>query len=140
MLSLHDALPICKSALAVALAQAVGRAQVVNADASQVYRDLAILSARPTPAEMAGVPHRLFGHIDGAEACNAARWAADARRALARAWEDDEVPILVGGTGLYLRTLPYGNAQVPGIDPAVRAQALALDLASAHAAPAPPAR
>src|SRR3546814_1044552 len=76
-----------KSALAVALAQAVGRAQVVNADASQVYRDLAILSARPTPAEMAGVPHRLFGHIDGAEACNAARWAADARRALARSEE-----------------------------------------------------
>ncbi|WP_184097348.1 tRNA (adenosine(37)-N6)-dimethylallyltransferase MiaA [Sphingopyxis panaciterrulae] len=123
-----------KSALAVALAQAVGRAQVVNADASQVYRDLAILSARPTPAEMAGVPHRLFGHIDGAEACNAARWAADARRALARAWEDDEVPILVGGTGLYLRTLLYGIAPVPEIDPAVRAEVRAMDVADAHAA------
>jgi len=107
---------------------------VVNADASQVYRDLAILSARPTPAEMAGVPHRLFGHIDGAEACNAARWAADARRALARAWEDDEVPILVGGTGLYLRTLLYGIAPVPEIDPAVRAEVRAMDVADAHAA------
>ena len=107
---------------------------MVNADASQVYRDLAILSARPTPAEMAGVPHRLFGHIDGAEACNAARWAADARRALARAWEDDEVPILVGGTGLYLRTLLYGIAPVPEIDPAVRAEVRAMDVADAHAA------
>src|SRR3546814_2141203 len=86
-----------KSALAVALAQAMGRAQVVNADASQVYRDLAILSARPTAAEMAGVPHHLFGHIDGAEACNAARWAADARRALARRSEEhtSELPSLM---------------------------------------------
>ncbi|MGV1682663.1 tRNA (adenosine(37)-N6)-dimethylallyltransferase MiaA [Sphingopyxis sp. NJF-3] len=123
-----------KSALAVALAQAVGRAQVVNADASQVYRDLAILSARPAPAEMAGAPHRLFGHVDGAEAYNAARWAADARRALARAWEDDDVPILVGGTGLYLRTLLHGIAPVPDIDPAIRADVRALPVAEAHAA------
>jgi len=123
-----------KSALAVALAQAVGRAQVVNADASQVYRDLAILSARPTVAEMAGVPHRLFGHVDGGEAYNAARWAADARRALARAWEDEDVPILVGGTGLYLRTLLYGIAPVPDIDPAIRAEVRALPACEAHAA------
>jgi len=123
-----------KSALAVALAQAVGRAQVVNADASQVYRDLAILSARPTPAEMAGVPHRLFGHVDGCDTYNAARWAADARRALARAWEDEDVPILVGGTGLYLRTLLYGIAPVPDIDPAIRAEVRALPPAEAHAA------
>src|SRR5690606_361900 len=69
-----------KSALAVALAQAVGRAQVINADASQVYRDLTILSARPTAAEMQGVPHHLFGHVDGADgAYHAARWAAEAR-------------------------------------------------------------
>jgi tRNA dimethylallyltransferase len=123
-----------KSALAVALAQAMGRAQVVNADASQVYRDLTILSARPTPAEMAGVPHRLFGHVDGAEAYNAARWAADARRALARAWEDGDVPILVGGTGLYLRTLLDGIAPVPEIDPDVRADVRAMPVAEAHAA------
>ena len=107
---------------------------MVNADASQVYRDLAILSARPTAAEMAGVPHRLFGHVDGAEAYNAARWAADARRALARAWEDDDVPILVGGTGLYLRTLLYGIAPVPDIDPAIRAGVRAMPVAEAHAA------
>jgi tRNA dimethylallyltransferase len=83
---------------------------------------------------MAGVPHRLFGHIDGAEACNAARWAADARRAMARAWEDGDMPILVGGTGLYLRTLLYGIAPVPQIDPAVREAVRALPVADAHAA------
>lgn len=123
-----------KSALAVALAQRLGRARVVNADASQVYRDLTILSARPSAAEMAEVPHSLFGHIDGAEACNAARWAADARRTLARAWEDEEVPILVGGTGLYLRTLLFGIAPVPDIDPDVRAAVRAMDIGEAHAA------
>lgn len=123
-----------KSALAVALAKACGRAVVVNADASQVYADLSILSARPTADEMAGVPHRLFGHIDGAEACNAARWAADARRALARAWEDGDMPILVGGTGMYLRTLLYGIAPVPEIDADVREAVRALPVAEAHAA------
>lgn len=124
-----------KSALAVALAQAVGRAQVINADASQVYRDLTILSARPTAAEMQGVPHHLFGHVDGADgAYHAARWAAEARRALARAWEDDDIPILVGGTGLYLRTLLDGIAPVPEIDPAIRAAVRALPVAEAYAA------
>ena len=120
--------------MAVALAKACGRAVVVNADASQVYADLSILSARPTAEETAGVPHRLFGHVDGAEGYNAARWAADARRALARAWEDGDIPILVGGTGLYLRTLLYGIAPVPEIDPAVRAAVRALPIAEAHAA------
>jgi tRNA dimethylallyltransferase len=123
-----------KSALAVALAKACARAQIINADASQVYADLAILSARPTVGEMAGIPHRLFGHVDGADAYNAARWAADAHRALARAWEDDDIPILVGGTGLYLRTLLYGIAPVPDIDPDVREAVRALPVAEAHAA------
>ena len=107
---------------------------MVNADASQVYTDIPILSARPTGAEMEGVPHHLFGHVDGAEAYNAARWAADARRVLARAWEDDETPVLVGGTGLYLRTLLFGIAPVPEIDPGVRAAVRAMAVADAHAA------
>ena len=71
--------------MAVALAKACDRAVVINADASQVYADLAILSARPAAAEMEGVPHRLFGHVDAAETCNAARWAAEARGEIARA-------------------------------------------------------
>jgi len=107
---------------------------VVNADASQVYRDLSILSARPTSEEMAGIPHALFGHVDGQEAHNAARWASEARRTLVHAWEDDEVPVLVGGTGLYMRTLLFGIAPVPEIDPEIRAQVRALSVADAHAA------
>ncbi|EQB31490.1 tRNA (adenosine(37)-N6)-dimethylallyltransferase MiaA [Sphingobium ummariense] len=122
-----------KSALAVALAQAAN-GTVINADASQVYADLAILSARPTAAEMAGVPHRLFGHIDGAEACTAARWATEARAEIDQAHGEGRLPVLVGGTGLYLRTLLDGIAPVPDIDPDIRAAVRAMPVAEAHAA------
>ena len=107
---------------------------IVNADSAQVYRDLRILSARPTPEDEARVPHRLFGYIDGAESCSAAHWAADARGAIAEAHEAGRLPILVGGTGLYLRTLLDGIAPVPEIDPAVRAEVRALGVGDAHAA------
>lgn len=123
-----------KSALAVALAKTLENGIVVNADASQVYADLAILSARPTAEEMEGVPHRLFGHVDAAEAHNAARWAAEARNVIAEAHAAGRVPILVGGTGLYLRTLLHGIAPVPEIDPRVREAVRALPVAEAHAA------
>jgi len=120
--------------LAVALAQIVPDAVVINSDASQVYADLAILSARPTEEEMAGIPHRLFGCIDGAEAYNAARWAADATAAIADAHSAGALPILVGGTGLYLNTLLFGTAPVPEIDPGIREAVRAMDVADAHAA------
>jgi tRNA dimethylallyltransferase len=120
--------------LAVALAKACGRAVVINADASQVYADLAILSARPAAAEMKGVPHRLFGHVDADEACNAARWAAEARGEIARAHAAGDIPILVGGTGLYIRTLLFGIAPVPEIAPEIRATVRAMLVAEAHAA------
>lgn len=107
---------------------------MINADASQVYTDLAILSARPTEEEMRGVPHRLFGHIDGAEAYNAARWAGDAAAAIAEAHAAGALPILVGGTGLYLNTLLFGIAPVPEIDADIRAAVRAMDVADAHAA------
>lgn len=107
---------------------------VINADSMQVYRDLRVLSARPTDAEMQDVPHRLFGHIDGAEACSAARWAADARAEIDAAHAAGLLPILAGGTGLYLRTLLDGIAPVPQIDPGIRAAVRALPVASAHAA------
>lgn len=123
-----------KSALAVALAKALGNGTVVNADASQVYADLAILSARPTDDEMQGVPHRLFGHVDGSQAHNAARWADEAQGVIAQAHAAGRVPILVGGTGLYLRTLLYGIAPVPEIDPHIREAVRALPVAQAHAA------
>lgn len=122
-----------KSALAIALAQAANGV-VINADASQVYADLQILSARPSPEEMTQAPHRLFGHIDGAQACTAARWAAEARAEVDKAHGEGRLPILVGGTGLYLRTLLDGIAPVPDIDPAIRAAIRAMPVAEAHAA------
>ncbi|MBA3942071.1 MAG: tRNA (adenosine(37)-N6)-dimethylallyltransferase MiaA [Sphingopyxis sp.] len=123
-----------KSALSVALAQMAGDAVVVNADASQVYADLAILSARPSAEEMQGVAHRLFGHVDAAVAHNAARWADEARGVISRAHAAGKLPVLVGGTGLYLRTLLDGIAPVPEIDPQIREAVRALPLAEAHAA------
>jgi tRNA dimethylallyltransferase len=122
-----------KSALACRLARAADGI-VINADASQVYTDLAILSARPSPEEMGDVPHRLFGHIDGAEACTAARWAAEAKAEVDAAHEAGKLPVLVGGTGLYIRTLLDGIAPVPEIDPDVRAAVRAMAVADAHEA------
>lgn len=107
---------------------------MINADSAQVYADLRVLTARPSRAEEARVPHRLFGYIDGADACSAARWAADATAAIAEAHESGRLPILVGGTGLYLRTLLDGIAPVPEIDPQVRAEVRAMPVAAAHAA------
>ncbi|MEH3123936.1 MAG: tRNA (adenosine(37)-N6)-dimethylallyltransferase MiaA [Sphingomonas phyllosphaerae] len=122
-----------KSALAIELAEATG-GTVINADASQVYRDLRVLSARPARADEARVPHRLFGYVDGAEACSAARWADDAAAEVRRVHSDGGVPVLVGGTGLYLRTLLDGIAPVPEIDAEVRTAVRALPVAEAHAA------
>jgi tRNA dimethylallyltransferase len=122
-----------KSALAVRLAQAANGV-VINADASQVYADLQVLSARPSAQEMTQAPHRLFGHIDGGEACTAARWAAEAQMEIDSAHQEGRLPILVGGTGLYLRTLIDGIAPVPDIDPGIRAAVRALPVAEAHAA------
>ncbi|MHA6722579.1 tRNA (adenosine(37)-N6)-dimethylallyltransferase MiaA [Sphingomonas sp. RS2018] len=123
-----------KSALAVALAQAHDGV-VINADASQVYADLRILSARPSPDEEAQAPHALFGHVDGADTgYSAARWAEEARNAIAAAHAAGRLPILVGGTGLYLRTLVDGIAPVPAIDPAIRAEIRASSVADNHAA------
>ena len=98
----------------------------------QVYRDLRVLTARPDAAEEARAPHRLFGHLDGAKTCSAARWAADARAVIAETHSAGRLPILVGGTGLYLRTLLDGIAPVPEIDPAVRAEVRAMPLAEAR--------
>lgn len=122
-----------KSALALALAEK-HRGTVINADSMQVYADLRILTARPTRDEETRVPHRLFGHVDGADSYSAARWAVEARAAIAEAHQHGRLPILVGGTGLYLRTLIEGIAPVPEIDAAVRSEVRALPVADAHAA------
>ncbi len=110
-----------KSALALALAQQTDGV-IVNADSAQVYRDLRILSAAPTQEERAPAEHRLYGVQDGALPCSAAEWAALARAEIGKLHAAARTPILVGGTGLYLRTLLDGIAPVPAIDPEVRAR------------------
>lgn len=115
------------------MAEAFG-GTVINADSAQVYSDLRIVSARPTPGEEARAPHRLYGYRDGAEACSAADWATDAKRAIAEAREAGRLPILVGGTGLYIRTLLDGIAPVPEIDPAIRAAVRSFSVLHNYAA------
>ena len=99
---------------------------IINADSAQVYADLPILSAQPTRAEMDSAAHRLFGYIDGGDPCSAARWAHDARAEISAAHADARLPVLVGGTGLYIRTLIDGIAPMPPIEDAVRARVRAL--------------
>jgi tRNA dimethylallyltransferase len=122
-----------KSALALALAERSGGV-VINADSAQVYRDLRIVSARPPAGEEARAPHRLYGYRDGAEACSAADWAADAKSVIREAQSEGRLPILAGGTGLYIRTLLDGIAPVPPIDPATRATVRALAVTDAYQA------
>ena len=110
-----------KSALALALAQQI-HGVIVNADSAQIYRDLKILSAAPSQEERERVEHRLYGIQDAALPCSAADWSEMARREIATIQGSRRTPILVGGTGLYLRTLLEGIAPVPAIDPEVRAR------------------
>lgn len=93
---------------------------IVNADSAQVYRDIRVLSAAPDTQERGCVDHRLYAVRDGALPCSAADWAALARKEIATLHAEGKVPIVVGGTGLYLRTLLDGIAPVPAIDPAIR--------------------
>lgn len=108
-----------KSALAVALAEAM-RGIVINADSMQLYRDLPILTAQPDAAARARAPHRLYGEIDAAEAFSAGAWRARAVEAIAAARAEGLVPILCGGTGLYLRALLEGLAPTPTTPAEVR--------------------
>jgi tRNA dimethylallyltransferase len=109
-----------KSGLALRLAEATGGA-IINADSAQVYRDLPILSAAPATEDRARAEHFLYGVLDGAQACSAADWAKMAKAEIARIHGEGRLPILVGGTGLYLRTLFDGIAPVPTIDAQIRA-------------------
>jgi tRNA dimethylallyltransferase len=116
-----------KSALAVGVAERLG-GMVINADAMQVYRDLRILTARPGAAEEARVPHRLFGHVDAAETYSVGRWLRDVAPVLDEAARRGALPIVVGGTGLYLKALTGGLAAIPPI-PARTREALRARLA-----------
>lgn len=108
-----------KSALALELALSVGGI-VINADSMQVYRDLRVITARPTPDEEARVPHRLYGHVDAAVNFSAGAWVADAAKMLEEAQAEGRLPIFIGGTGLYFKALTAGLSVVPPIPADVR--------------------
>ena len=106
----------------MAAAERCGDGIVINADASQIYREIPILSAAPAAAERGAVPHRLYGERNGDEPCSAAQWATLAKEEIARIHGSGATAVLVGGTGLYFRTLIDGIAPVPAVDPAMRAE------------------
>ena len=101
-----------KSGLALALAQRLG-GTIINADSMQVYRELSILTARPSAEDEARAPHVLYGHVSGKEAYSAGRYAADAAAAIADAQAAGRVPIIVGGTGLYFKACCRGCRRSP---------------------------
>jgi tRNA dimethylallyltransferase len=108
-----------KSALALAVAERIGGV-VVNTDSMQVYRDLTVITARPEAAEMAQVPHLLYGHVDAAESYSAGRFVADAGIALEQAHAAGRMPVFTGGSGLYFKALTSGLAAIPPVPQEVR--------------------
>lgn len=110
-----------KSGFALRLAEEIG-GTVINADSMQVYRELSIITARPTADEMARVPHRLYGHVASAEPYSVGRYLQDAAAAIADVRREGRVPIVVGGTGLYFKALLEGLSPLPAIDPEIRAR------------------
>jgi tRNA dimethylallyltransferase len=108
-----------KSALALDLAQKADGI-IINTDSMQVYRDLRVLTARPTPDEEAQVPHQLYGHVDAAVNFSAGAWVADADRVLAEVRAQNRLPIFVGGSGLYFKALTRGLSAVPSIPAEIR--------------------
>lgn len=125
-----------KSDLALRWAERNG-GTIVNADALAVYRELRILTGRPTDGDLGRAPHRLFGHVAAEDGYSVGRWLVDAERALAQAWASGDVPVVVGGTGLYLKALTQGLSDIPAVsDPVrarVRAEAAGQDAATLHA-------
>ncbi len=113
-----------KSGLALLLAEAVGGV-VINADSMQVYRELAVLTARPGAEALDRAPHRLYGVLPGSERCSAGGWRKMALEEIAACHAAGQVPLVVGGTGLYLRALERGLAKVPEIAPEIRQAARA---------------
>ncbi len=110
-----------KSAFALRIAEAVG-GTIINADAMQVYRELRVLTARPSVSDESRVPHRLYGHVPGREAYSAARYAAEAADAITKTQQEGRVPIVVGGTGLYFKALTEGLSPIPQIPADIRSK------------------
>ncbi|MGH6977013.1 MAG: tRNA (adenosine(37)-N6)-dimethylallyltransferase MiaA [Stellaceae bacterium] len=114
-----------KSQIALAVAREFA-GTIINGDSMQIYRDLRVLTARPSDDELALAPHRLYGEIDAVESCSAGRWRDLALIEIARAHRERRLPILVGGTGLYLSALLEGIADIPAVPAAVIAEVRAL--------------
>jgi tRNA dimethylallyltransferase len=110
-----------KSAAALALAQELGGA-IINADSMQVYAELRVLTARPTPEDESRVPHFLYGHVRASERYSAGRYLDEAGHALRQARERGRLPIFVGGTGLYFGVLTEGLSPIPPVPTAVRTE------------------
>jgi len=113
-----------KSTLALHLAERLG-GEIINADSMQVYRDLRLLTARPSDDDLRRVPHRLYGVLDATDPCSAGRWQASALQEIAAVQAAGKRAIVVGGTGLYLRALIEGIAPVPDVPAEIRARARA---------------
>ncbi len=113
-----------KSALALRLAREIG-AEIVNADALQLYADLRLLTARPSPEEEAQAPHHLFGTVDAAEGWSVGRWLRAAVALTGEIAARSRPTVIVGGTGLYFRALTHGLAEVPDTPPQIRVQTAA---------------
>jgi tRNA dimethylallyltransferase len=114
-----------KSALAVEVARRAG-GEVINADSMQVYRDLQVISARPTEEEMGGVAHHLFGHADAGERYSTGDWLEAARSIVKRLDRQNKPAIFVGGTGLYLLALTQGLSDIPPVPEDIRAEVRAI--------------
>jgi len=108
-----------KSALALRLAEQTGGV-VINTDSMQVYRDLRIITARPTPEEETRVPHRLYGHVDASVSYSAGSYVTDAASLLAEVRREGRLPIFIGGTGLYFKALTQGLSTVPPVPAEIR--------------------
>ncbi|MDI1262605.1 MAG: tRNA (adenosine(37)-N6)-dimethylallyltransferase MiaA [bacterium] len=108
-----------KSALALELAERCGGI-IINTDSMQVYRDLSVITARPTSAEAALAPHRLYGHVDASVNFSAGAWVSDATNVLADARAQNRMPIFVGGSGLYFKSLTRGLSAVPPVPAGIR--------------------
>jgi tRNA dimethylallyltransferase len=103
-----------KSALAMRVAAARGGV-IVNADSLQVYRELRIVTARPSTQDELQVPHKLYGQVSGTQDYSVGDWLRDARSAIEQCWADGQVPVITGGTGLYFKALEEGLAETPAI-------------------------
>lgn len=99
---------------------------IINGDSMQIYKELPILTAQPSASDLEHTQHKLYGELSGGDQCSVARWQKLAIQAIEDAWQQNKAPIVVGGTGMYLKSLTKGISSIPDIDPAIRTKARSL--------------